>query len=221
MGNLGSFPTTNLSYLGGASTSGNLRFPAHTTPTNPNPNFQQPYYQTMAYGPDIPPTGTSVPHNPIPDIFFPRMPAYVTPNPRLESEVNGGVKDQIARTLREFKFRPKGRARSYQKPYMEYFDMIPYPRGFRVLDLAKFTGDDAKTTYEHIGQFLAQVNDVGITDVHKIWMFSLSLTGAAFNWFTTLPPNSIDSWVSLEQKFHDYFYNGEAKLRLSDLTSLR
>jgi hypothetical protein len=99
--------------------------------------------------------------------------------------------------------------------------MIPYPRGFRVLDLAKFIGDDAKTTYEHIGQFLAQVNDVGITDAHKIWMFSLSLTGAAFNWFTSLPPNSIDSWVSLEQKFHDYFYNGEAELRLSDLTSLR
>jgi hypothetical protein len=36
-----------------------------------------------------------------------------------------------------------------------------------------------------------------------------------------LPPNSIDSWVSLEQKFHDYFYNGEVELRLSDLTSLR
>jgi hypothetical protein len=62
---------------------------------------------------------------------------------------------------------------------------------------------------------------VGITDVHKIRMFPLSLTGAAFNWFTSLPPNSIDSWVSLEQKFHGYFYNGEVELRLSDLTSLR
>jgi hypothetical protein len=82
-------------------------------------------------------------------------------------------------------------------------------------------GDDAKTTYEHIGKFLAQVNDVGITDMHKIRMFPLSLTGVAFNWFTSLPPNSIDSWVSLEQKFHDYFYNGEVELRLSDLTSLR
>jgi hypothetical protein len=66
-----------------------------------------------------------------------------------------------------------------------------------------------------------QVNDVGITDVHKIRMFPLSLTGAAFNWFTSLPPNSIDSWVSLEQKFHAYFYNREVELRLSDLMSLR
>jgi hypothetical protein len=62
---------------------------------------------------------------------------------------------------------------------------------------------------------------VGITDVHKIRIFSLSLTEAAFNWFTSLPSNSIDSWVSLDQKFHDYFYNGEVELRLSDLMSLR
>jgi hypothetical protein len=62
---------------------------------------------------------------------------------------------------------------------------------------------------------------VGITDVHKIRMFPLSLTGVAFNWFTSLPLNLIDSWVSLDQKFHDYIYNGEAELRLSDLTSLR
>jgi hypothetical protein len=99
--------------------------------------------------------------------------------------------------------------------------MIPYPWGFRVPDLAKFTGDDAKSIYERIGQFLAQVNDVGITDVHKIRMFPLSFNGVDFNWFIFLPPNSIDYWVSLEQKFHEYFYNWEVELRLSDLTSLR
>jgi hypothetical protein len=57
--------------------------------------------------------------------------------------------------------------------------------------------------------------------MHKNRMFLLSLTGATFNWFTSLPPYSIGSWVSLEQKFHNYFYNGEVELRLSDLTSLR
>jgi hypothetical protein len=62
---------------------------------------------------------------------------------------------------------------------------------------------------------------VGITDMYNIRMLPLSLIGAAFNWFTSLPPNWIDSWVSFEQKFHDYFYNREVELRLSDLTSLR
>jgi hypothetical protein len=93
---------------------------------------------------------------------------------------------------------PKGRARSYQKPYLMYFDKIPYPQDFRVPDLAKFTSDDTKTTYEHIWQFLAQVNNVGITDVHKIRMFPLYLTRVAFNWFTSIPPNSIVSCVRLE-----------------------
>jgi hypothetical protein len=151
MGNPGSFPTANQPYLGGTSTSGNSGFPAHITPMNPYPNFPQLYYQTMAYGPIVPPTGTGVPQGPIPDIFFPRTSAYVTPNRRVEGEVNDGVRDQIARTLREFRFIPKGQARSYQKPYPEYFDTIRYPRGFWVPNLAKFTGDDAKTMYEHIG----------------------------------------------------------------------
>jgi hypothetical protein len=62
---------------------------------------------------------------------------------------------------------------------------------------------------------------MGITDVHNIRMFLLSLSGVAFNWFTSLPPNLIDYWVSLEQKLHDYFYNGEVELRLSNLTSSR
>jgi hypothetical protein len=81
----------------------------------------------MAYVPNIPPMGTSVPHGTIPDVLFPRIRAYVTPNPRDDGEMNEGVRDQIARTLREFGFTPKGRARSYQKPYPEYFDTRPYP----------------------------------------------------------------------------------------------
>jgi hypothetical protein len=172
----------------------NICFPAHTTQLNPgvSPSFQQPYYQTMAYRTNIPPMGTGIPHGPIPSILFPRTPAYATPNPQVEGD-NEGVREQIARTLWEFGFTPKGRARSYQKPYPEYFDTIPYPQGFQVPDRAKFTGDDTKTTYEHIGYFLAQVNDVGITNVHMIRIFPLSLSGAAFNWFTSLHSNSIDS----------------------------
>jgi hypothetical protein len=88
-------------------------------------------------------------------------------------------------------------------------------------DFAKFNGDDSKNIYEHIGQILAQINDVGITDVHRIRLFPLSLSDTGFNWFTSLAPNSIETWVVLEQKFHEYFYNGEVEPRLSDLTTVR
>jgi hypothetical protein len=43
----------------------------------------------------------------------------------------------------------------------------------------------------------------------------------AFNWFTSLAPNTIDTWHTLEKRFHDYFYNREVVLRLSDLASVR
>jgi hypothetical protein len=33
--------------------------------------------------------------------------------------------------------------------------------------------------------------------------------------------NSIGTWASLEEKFHEYFYNGEIELKLSDLTTVR
>jgi hypothetical protein len=83
----------------------------------------------MAYGPGMVPTGSGVPHGPVPNVMFPRTSGPNTPAAGFYGtggEANG-VRDQIARTLREFGFTPKGRARAYQKPYPEYYDTIPYP----------------------------------------------------------------------------------------------
>jgi hypothetical protein len=57
--------------------------------------------------------------------------------------------------------------------------------------------------------------------VHKIRLLPLSLSGTAFNWFTSLAPNSVDSWNTLERIFHDYFYNNEIELRISHLIAVR
>jgi hypothetical protein len=135
----------------------------------------------MSYGPNIPPMGSGIPQGHVPDMLFPRIPAHGTPNNRADREMTDGVQGQLARTLREFGFTPRGRAKVYQKPYPKYFDTIPYPRGCRVPDFAKFIGDDNKTTYEHVGQFLAQINDTDIADVHKIRLFPLSLSATAFS----------------------------------------
>jgi hypothetical protein len=112
------------------------------------------------------------------------------------------VRDQIARTLREFGFTPKGCDRPIKNCTPSIFDTIPYPRGFRVPNFTKFTGDDAKTTYEHVGQFLTKINDVGVTDVHRVRLFPLSLSGTAFNWFTSLAHNSVETWLSVTPTFY-------------------
>lgn len=88
----------------------------------------------MAYGMNIPPMGNGIPHGPVHDVLFPRTPAHPTPSMGNDNYggMTDGVREQIIRTLMEFGFNPKGRARAFQKPYPTYFDTIPYPRGFRI-----------------------------------------------------------------------------------------
>jgi hypothetical protein len=72
---------------------------------------------------------SGLPHGLVHDVFFPKTPAPYTPG--MMNDVCGrltdGIWEQIAMTLREFGFTPKGRARAYQKPYPDYFDTLPYP----------------------------------------------------------------------------------------------
>jgi hypothetical protein len=93
--------------------------------------------------------------------------------------------------------------------------------GWRAPDFVKFNGVDNRTTWEHVSQYLAQLGKVGSIDALKVRLFSLSLTGTTFSWFSSLSPNSIDSWEQLEHKFHDHFYSPKNELKLSDLTSVR
>ena len=51
--------------------------------------------------------------------------------------------------------------------------------------------------------------------------FSLSLSGPAFTWFSSLPVNSIANWADLEKKFHTYFYTGTGEKKITDLTTMR
>jgi hypothetical protein len=88
-------------------------------------------------------------------------------------------------------------------------------------DLIKFSGDDDRTTWEHISQYTAQLREAGAFNALKVRMFSLSLTGTAFAWFSSLAPGSIISWDMLERKFHNHFYSGSIRLKLTGLTSVR
>jgi hypothetical protein len=110
---------------------------------------------------------------------------------------------------------------SYWRPYDNRFDHHPYPQGTRIPKFAKFSGDQGKSTHEHICQFLAQLGELADTEAFRVHLFLLSLTGTTFTWYAMLPPNSILSWGDLEQKFHDHFFFGDYKLDLVDLVGLR
>jgi hypothetical protein len=66
-----------------------------------------------------------------------------------------------------------------------------------------------------------ECGEASANDALKLRIFSLSLSGIAFTWFTSLDPNSIFTEAQLEQKIHEYFYSGNTKLRLSHLTAIK
>jgi hypothetical protein len=134
---------------------------------------------------------------------FPSRSIDMTP-PRATVELGAdpnNLTNQLAIILREsFGIEPKGWGRVYQKLYPDYYGQLPYPRGYRVPEFSKFSGEDGKTTLEHVGQFILQCGEAGANEVLQLRMFSLSLSGTTFTWFTSLAPNSIFTWAQLEQK---------------------
>jgi hypothetical protein len=65
-------------------------------------------------------------------------------------------------------------------------------------DFIRFSGDDNCTTWDHICQYIVQLGEVGTYNSLKVCLFSLSLTGTDFAWFSSLTPNSIEFWDQLE-----------------------
>jgi hypothetical protein len=125
-------------------------------------------------------------------------------------------KEQVASMVKNKFGIDMGNSRLYQKTYKADFDLMAYPPGWRVPDFIKFSGENDRTTWEHVSQYIAQLGEASAHESFKVRLFSLSLMGTAFACFSSLAPNSIDSWNQLEQKFHDHFFIGDYQLKLTD-----
>ena len=73
-----------------------------------------------------------------------------------------------------------GTSRLYQKSYPAEFDFISYLAGWRVPEFTKFNGDDSRTTWEHVSQYIFQLGEASFNDALCVRLFSLSLTGMTF-----------------------------------------
>jgi hypothetical protein len=74
----------------------------------------------------------------------------------------------------------KAKMRAYQKLYPKSYKYVQFPQGFKIPEFIKFTGSDNRTTLEHVGQFVIQCGEVSSSDIYKLRLFHLSLSGAAF-----------------------------------------
>jgi hypothetical protein len=90
-------------------------------------------------------------HSPMPDYYCNKG---GTPDRVPRTEPRGGsvnsFEECLATVREDFK-----KSRVYQKPYPLHFDLVPYPVGWHTPDFVKFNGDDNRTTWEHVSQYLA------------------------------------------------------------------
>ena len=85
---------------------------------------------------------------------------------------------------------------TYHKLYPSHlFDFLKAPDGWSLPDFYKFSGDDNKSTMEHVSLLFAQMGEASTMDFMNVQHFPLSLTGTAFAWFTSLPACTIGSWA--------------------------
>ena len=91
----------------------------------------------------------------------------------------------------QFGLKPKGLTFSYKCPYSEWYDLVALPINYSPLEFAKFTGQDSTSTIEHVSRYLIQLGEASVEEAHRVHFFSLSLSGPAFTWFSSLPVNSI------------------------------
>jgi hypothetical protein len=66
-----------------------------------------------------------------------------------------------------------------------------------------------------------QLGEASPDEAFRVRYFPMSLTGSAFQWFTSLPPQSVGTWRELEQKFHAHYFSGSIEKKLIDLTTLK
>ncbi|KAM1301763.1 hypothetical protein ACFX2H_012755 [Malus domestica] len=94
-----------------------------------------------------------------------------------------------------------------------------YLKGFKILDFSLFAGESSLSSLEHVARFTAQCGDVN-SDFHKLRLFNFSLTGSTFAWYINLPPNSIQSWEELVERFHEQFYRPGMEMSVSSLARM-
>jgi hypothetical protein len=93
----------------------------------------------------------------------------------------------------QFGLKPKMQGPAYTPPFPEwYYRVILLPRVKPPIEFTKFSGRDDTSTVEHIARYLMKLGEASTDEAFRVRYFPLSLTGPAFQWFTSLPPQSVN-----------------------------
>jgi len=93
------------------------------------------------------------------------------------------------------------------------------PHGYQPPKFNQFDGKG--NPKQHIAHFIGMCNNVDMEGDQLVKQFALTLKGIAFDWYTDLEPESIDSWEQMEQEFLIRFYSTQRIVSMTELTNTR
>ncbi|WMV24211.1 hypothetical protein MTR67_017596 [Solanum verrucosum] len=108
---------------------------------------------------------------------------------------------------------------TYANPYTQRIDNLKMSEGYQPPKHQQFYGKG--NLKQHIAHFIETCNDVGTYGDYLVKEFVRYLRENAFDWYTDLEPNSIDSWEQLEQDFFNHFYSTRRVVSMIELSKAR
>ena len=106
----------------------------------------------------------------------------------------------------------------YSKPNTKRIDILQ-PAGYQPPKFQQFDGKG--NPKQHIAHFIETCNNAGNDRDLLTKQFMRTLQGNAFDWYTDLEPESIDSWEQMEREFLNRFYNTRCTVSMLKLTNTK
>ena len=94
---------------------------------------------------------------------------------------------------------------------------MSYPPKFKPSTLHTYDGKSSPN--QHIYYFRSQTGNVISNDAIMARLFIGTLKGVAFDWFRSLPPGSINSWIDLKTRFLSRFYEDDTEVTMDKILS--
>ncbi|MCQ7416412.1 retrotransposon gag domain-containing protein, partial [Salmonella enterica] len=107
----------------------------------------------------------------------------------------------------------------YSKPYTKTIDNLRLPTGYQPPKFQQFDGKG--NPKQHIAHFVETCENAGTRGDLLVKQFVRTLKGNAFDWYTDLEPDTIDSWEQMEREFLNRFYSTRRTVSMTELTSTK
>ncbi|KAL6176002.1 hypothetical protein ACLB2K_052638 [Fragaria x ananassa] len=103
--------------------------------------------------------------------------------------------------------------------YTKRINGLRMPLGYQPPKFQQFEGKG--NPKQHVAHFIETCNNAGKEGDHLVKQFIRSLKGNAFEWYTDLEPESIDSWDQMECEFLNRFYSTRRTVGMMELTNTK